>query len=88
MYSQLNSHIKCGGSSQRLIHTILAILMNSITNLNEPLLPLGYKFGMRFSLHVSREGAEPPILGVAVDKASRAFILYGGGRIDICYEDY
>lgn len=31
--------------------------------------------GMRLSLHVSRVGAEPPMLGVAVERAREAFIL-------------
>ena len=40
------------------------------TNLKEPRLALGNALGMRDRRQVSRVGAEPPILGVAVDSAS------------------
>ena len=39
---------------------------------------------MRVSLQVSKEGAEPPMLGVAVERESLASNLYSGVCVCVC----
>jgi len=58
------------------IHASSYLLLDKYPYLEEPRPWLGKALGTRVSLQVSNLGAEPPMLGAAVDNESFVFILH------------